>query len=121
MAVPEESRLFASLAVSQSLCTKEQVDECLATLERLAEAGITPLPSLDELLRRRGYLNGIPQAESTLQASGSGARASEQGLPADVREAEADPANLFGKYVRTAKLGAGAMGEVWKAWDRELG
>jgi len=33
----------------------------------------------------------------------------------------AAPSERFGKFVRTEKLGAGGMGEVWKAWDTELG
>ncbi len=39
-------------------------------------------------------------------------------LPPDV--AAAPESSRFGKFVRMAKLGAGGMGEVWKAWDVEL-
>jgi hypothetical protein len=38
--------------------------------------------------------------------------------PAEVSGAE-DGAK-FGKFVRTQRLGAGGMGEVWKAWDTQL-
>ncbi len=40
-------------------------------------------------------------------------------LPPD-EVTSAPAANRAGKYVCTLKLGAGAMGEVWKAWDLEL-
>ena len=38
------------------------------------------------------------------------------GLP----EAAADPSARIGRFVRLSKLGEGAMGEVWKAWDAGL-
>lgn len=98
--IPEEDRLFAKLVVAQSLCTQEAVDECLSTLARLAEGEVTPLPSLGELLRRRGYLQS-GQVDTTLRASDSASKSGAGGVPAEVAEAEGAAGNPFGKYVRT--------------------
>jgi tetratricopeptide (TPR) repeat protein len=43
---------------------------------------------------------------------------SAEGLPPEV--ANAPPSALFGRFVRVARLGAGGMGEVYKAWDPTL-
>jgi tetratricopeptide (TPR) repeat protein/predicted Ser/Thr protein kinase len=118
--IGESEALFGRLVVEQGLATEAQVQECLSILSRLAEQGVTPLPRLGELLLRRGYMSPS-QVEATLRAS-SPAKASAPSapLPPEAAQAERDPANVLGRYVRVARLGAGGMGEVWKGWDREL-
>ncbi len=121
MPEPESSdRTLARLFVEQGLATAAQVEECLSLLERLRAGGADPLPSLPELLLRRGYLT--PQSyERTLKREPSGTSDGPVPLPEEARAALGDPANDLGKFVRLSLLGRGGMGEVWKAWDRELG
>ncbi len=108
--LPEEELRFGEMVVSQGICTRERLDECLDLLRRLRETGVAPLPRLGELLVRKGYLSVGDSVRLGVEPS----------LPAEAVQAAADPKNHVGKYVRVASLGAGAMGEVWRAWDRDL-
>lgn len=44
----------------------------------------------------------------------------DEALPADVTAGFKNSENIFGRYVLVAKVGEGAMGAVWKAFDIEL-
>ncbi|HVR87644.1 MAG TPA: serine/threonine-protein kinase [Planctomycetota bacterium] len=46
--------------------------------------------------------------------------AAESSEPEEVLRAAGHPSNVFGKYVLVSPLGKGAMGAVYKAWDRGL-
>src|SRR5438093_517526 len=61
-----------------------------------------------------------PYDETVQLAKKSDRRTSSE--PAIPDEASIAPQNArFGKFIRTKRLGAGGMGEVWKAWDTVLG
>jgi tetratricopeptide (TPR) repeat protein len=118
--LPPEDLQFAELVVTQGICSREAVGECLSFLGRLIADGITPVPRLGELLVRRGLLS-VERLNATHRPASSGAELDRiQDLPPEVAEAARDPANNLGKYVKADRLGAGGMGEVWRGWDREL-
>ena len=66
--VPESDRLFGVLVVEQGITTQDKVDECLSTLSRLLEGGVSPRPTLGEMLIRKGYLSPS-QFQATLRVS----------------------------------------------------
>jgi tetratricopeptide (TPR) repeat protein len=118
--LPPEDLQFAELVVSQGICSREAVSDCLSFLGRLIADGVTPVPRLGELLVRRGLLN-VERLNATHRPATSGAELDRiQDLPPEVADAARDPANNLGKYVKADRLGAGGMGEVWRGWDREL-
>ncbi len=41
-------------------------------------------------------------------------------IPAEAKEAAADPARQLNQYILVRQVGRGGMGTVWKAWDRKL-
>ncbi len=61
--IPEQDLLFWELVVTQGVCTRARIDECISLLHRLIETGTSPLPRLGELLVRKGAL-AVPNGRS---------------------------------------------------------
>ncbi|MHC4607261.1 MAG: tetratricopeptide repeat protein, partial [Planctomycetota bacterium] len=121
--IPEADVLFADFLVVQGICSKEQVDEGLSALH----GGDGPSgDNLGSVLVEKGYLTRgqLDETMKLVRGDSTKSRArpsSDPALPAVVAEAACDEGNVFGRYVRVQRVGAGGMGEVWKTWDTELG
>ena len=125
---PGSNKLFGELLVEQGIVKSDHVQECLAMQNELRSLGVSPIPKLGELLLQKGYLS--PQSYQQTVALHTGdevyaaaevAAAEKVNLPISVMEAMKKRENHFGKYIRVSPLGSGGMGEVWKAWDSDLG
>ncbi len=125
---PGSNELFGDLLVGQGLVTPEHVRECLSLQEELRSLDVSPIPNLGELLLQKGYLSPQTYEKTVVLHTGDEkfaeaeiAAAEKVNLPAEVMEALKKEENRFGKYVRVSPLGSGGMGDVWKAWDTDLG
>src|SRR5262245_16256978 len=97
------------------LLTPDQLDRCLTERDRFRKAGRDS--SLANILLNSGLIPGPKLTEILSDVWADDFVAS--GLPPEV--ATAPESERFGKFIRVQQLGSGGMGEVWKAWDNQLG
>ncbi len=110
----EDERLGARL-LKTGVLTPEQLARCLSDQGRLATAGHPT--SLADVLLKNGFITGPTLTEALSDVWVEDFIAA--GMPPEV--AAQSESERFGKFTRIQQLGSGGMGEVWKAWDNQLG
>jgi tRNA A-37 threonylcarbamoyl transferase component Bud32 len=96
----DDDLLFADHVVKAGFLTSEEVDESLSVQKRMEEMGVRE--SLRNVLVKRGLLR---EGDAAVVARSAGLRAGGEPIPG---------------YTLEARLGAGAMGSVYKAWQKGM-
>ncbi|MHC4861514.1 MAG: serine/threonine-protein kinase, partial [Planctomycetota bacterium] len=99
---PDRDRALAEKAVERGWLTPEQLE---SAVREHANAPTTRLIT---------HLPLSPEQVGALETPGGGS------VPPEAAEAMADPEKKVGRYWMTAKIGAGGMGMVFRAWDGDL-
>src|SRR5436190_1763628 len=129
-----------ALAIQAACASKKAAVPRLG--EILIEKGVITFAKLQEALQRQSQLTRVAcpscgtryvaeglkdgkvyvcqKCASPLSSSSSRTAAVEASEPEDAARAAANPANVLGKYVLVSQIGKGAMGAVFKSWDRGL-
>src|SRR5579864_374926 len=128
--VREDDTALAQVLVETGFATADQITGPLE-LQKEAAARNAPVPRLAEMLIDQGVLTfaalekALERRNRPAQPAPSLTEAAQLPLPTasepeEVAAASRDPKNVLGKYVLVTPIGKGAMGAVYKAWDRGL-
>ena len=96
----DDDVLFAEHVVKAGFLTREEVDESLSVQKRMEEMGVHE--SLRNVLVKRGALR---EGDAAIVARAAGLRAGGEPIPG---------------YTLESRLGSGAMGSVYKAWQKGM-